>query len=161
MAERVIIAGTRTYKDRKMVYQILDKLFPKGSDVEVLSGLAKGPDYFGWDWAEKRGHERKAFRADWKNLDVPGAKIKDGEYGKYNAKAGIMRNEKMGDYCAEGDSEGKLVLFWDGKSGGTKHMLEYAIKLGIKPKIFLVECDDYDSVSSELQKEYQVNVRGL
>lgn len=77
-------------------------------DVEVVSGRAKGPDTFGEWWALSHGSSIKFFPADW----------------KLGPKAGFIRNEQMGDYADA------LIAFWDGKSGGTKHMIEYMMKLG-------------------------------
>lgn len=77
-------------------------------DVEIVSGRAKGPDTFGEWWALSHGSSIKFFPADW----------------KLGPKAGFIRNEQMGDYADA------LIAFWDGKSGGTKHMIEYMMKLG-------------------------------
>ena len=38
-------------------------------------------------------------------------------------KAGILRNIKMGDYADCG------IIFWDGKSRGSMHMINYLKKL--------------------------------
>lgn len=36
-------------------------------------------------------------KCDWKNLDLPGASIKEGKYGKYNAMAGSARDQEILD----------------------------------------------------------------
>lgn len=77
-------------------------------NAEIVSGRAKGPDTFGEWWALSHGSPIKFFPADW----------------KLGPKAGFIRNEQMGDYADA------LIAFWDGKSGGTKHMIDYMMKLG-------------------------------
>ena len=74
-----------------------------GHVTEIVSGLAKGPDSFGKQWGEANGIPVKEFPADWNKL------------GK---KAGFARNFEMARYADE------LVAFWDGKSRGTKHMIQ-------------------------------------
>ncbi len=109
---KLIVAGSRTIQDREIIFKFLDSL--KSNITEIVSGLAKGPDLIGKEWAEENNIPVKEFPADWCGL------------GK---KAGPIRNCQMGDY-ADG-----LVAFWDGKSNGTKHMIEYAKKKKIPIKI--------------------------
>ena len=49
---------------------------------------------------------------------------------KYGKRAGFIRNCEMVD-CCDG-----VVVFWDGKSKGTKHTIDYASKRG-KPCIIV------------------------
>lgn len=55
------------------------------------------------------GYPIKVFNADWAT------------YGK---RAGYLRNRQMAEYAAE--TGGSLIAFWDGKSRGTKMMIELA-----------------------------------
>jgi hypothetical protein len=81
------------------------------SDVtEVVSGMARGVDTLGIDWAVENWLPWKEFYADWKH------------YGK---SAGYKRNEEMAIYADA------LVAIWDGKSKGTKHMIDLANKHGL------------------------------
>ena len=67
-------------------------------------------------------------------------RIKEGDVGKYvilpgDPKrvpliAGFLRNEDMLSIATH------LIAFWDGKSNGTKHMIEIAQKKGIPVWIF-------------------------
>ena len=43
--------------------------------------------------------------------------------------AGHIRNRAMGDYATH------LVAYFDGKSRGTKGMIEYANKIGLKVRV--------------------------
>lgn len=56
----------------------------------------------------------KRFPAKWK------------EYGK---AAGFVRNSEMADYSD------MLIAFWDGKSKGTKNMIDNAKKKKVKVKV--------------------------
>ena len=85
-------------------------------NTEVVSGRAKGPDTFGEWWALSHGSAIKFFPVDW----------------KLGPKAGFIRNEQMGDYADA------LIAFWDGKSGGTKHMIEYMMKLGKPIRVYFI-----------------------
>jgi hypothetical protein len=51
------------------------------------------------------------------------------DWEKFGKKAGYIRNEEMAKYS---DS---CIVFWDGKSKGTKHMIELAKKYNLNLKI--------------------------
>ena len=115
---KVIIAGSRegfTYQD------VVTAMFNCGftSEVtEVVSGGARGVDRLGETWAAYNDVPVKQFIPDWDGL------------GK---KAGHVRNRDMGDYSDA------LIALWDGKSKGTKGMIEYAEKKGLKVYVYLKE----------------------
>lgn len=96
---KTIVAGSRNW-----VLDIWDELDKHSEITEIVSGLAKGPDTYGKLWAIERGVPVKEFPALWE---------------QYGRKAGILRNIEMGDYADQ------LLAFWDGKSSGTKHMIQY------------------------------------
>lgn len=99
---KTIIAGTRTFDDYDLAEMVLDSI---GSVItEVVCGGAKGADTIGQLWAEKNGVPCRFFFPSWNT------------HGK---SAGMIRNIRMGDYADA------LVLFWDGKSSGSKHMMNY------------------------------------
>lgn len=125
---KVIIAGSRSIVDFETIKKAVD-LCPF-SITEVVSGGAKGVDLLGEKYAEGEKIPIKVFKPSWSNLETPGAIIKTNAYGKYNAKAGIDRNEQMGDYADA------LIAVWDGYSKGTKHMVKYMEKLGKKVFIY-------------------------
>jgi hypothetical protein len=83
-------------------------------DVEIVSGTAAGADTLGERYAQEKGYEVKKFPAQW---DL---------YGK---SAGYKRNQQMAEY-ADG-----LIAFWDGKSRGTKHMIDIATNKGLKVRV--------------------------
>jgi len=111
---RVIIAGSRKIRDFQVVS---DAIKESGFEItEVVSGCAIGVDTNGEIWASLNKIPVKKFRAEW---DL---------YGK---KAGVIRNTMMAQYAEA------LIAVWDGKSHGTKHMIDYAREIGLK--VFLKE----------------------
>jgi len=114
---KIIIAGGRDFNDfeklnKECITIIKEQLKPKTrSEIEIVSGTANGADKLGEQFAEKYKIKVKQFAANW-NL-----------YGK---SAGYKRNEQMAVYAKE--DKGVLIAFWDGKSRGTKHMIELAEK---------------------------------
>ena len=110
---KVIIAGGRDFDDYQRLCSVMNKCPYTVS--EVVCGGARGADYLGGKWGIDQGIPVKYFPADW---------------GKHGKKAGHLRNTEMGDYADA------LVAFWDKKSKGTKHMIDYATKLGLKVNVF-------------------------
>lgn len=129
----LIVAGGRDFNDYEtmeaklngLVYGMLDS--KQVGEIVIVSGDAlRGADPLGIHYGEENGLTIDKYPADWDNLDVPGAVIKTSRYGKsYNAIAGHMRNQVMAD-IAHG-----LIAFWDGKSRGTRDMIDRATLKGI------------------------------
>ena len=118
---KVIIAGGRDFNDYSLLEDevfdfILDLGIPLGR-IEFVLGGARGADNLGLQFAKEYGFNYKMFIPDWKGL------------GK--KKAGIIRNHEMGDYAD------MLVAFWNGKSTGTKDMIDYATKKGLVVKVVM------------------------
>lgn len=124
---KVIIAGSRNYKDNKFIFSELDKILTQeyfheyGEDNgnilcdEIISGGARGVDTCSKHYAIYNKVKYREFKADWKT------------HGK---SAGPIRNEEM---AKEGDM---LIAFWDGRSKGTKDMIDRAFKN--KLKIYII-----------------------
>lgn len=104
---KVIIAGGRKFNNYALMCQEIEKM---NLDItEVVCGGAKGADLLGQKWAEEHGIAVKFMPAEWEI---------------YGRAAGMMRNELMGDYADY------LIAFWDGKSKGTLHMINYMEQIG-------------------------------
>ncbi len=102
---RVIVAGSRGLKNFPLLCGLMDE-FRRAYDIQcVVSGTAKGADTMGAAWARRNRIAVVEFPADWE------------QHGK---RAGYLRNVQMAEFATA------LVAFWDGKSPGTKHMIEIA-----------------------------------
>lgn len=120
---KVIIAGSRHINDYQLVSTVISNTISKYniSVTEVVSGCANGPDVLGEQWALENNIPVAPFPAEWDDISAPDAKIKINKWGKqYNALAGFQRNERMAEYADV------LIAIWDGKSHGTKDMIERA-----------------------------------
>ena len=111
---KVIIAGGRNFRDYDKLRESCDNILVNQKEVEIVSGTAVGADTLGERYAQEKDYEVKKFTAQW---DL---------YGK---SAGYKRNQQMAEY-ADG-----LIAFWDGKSKGTKHMIDIANKMGLKVRV--------------------------
>ena len=104
---RIIVAGCRTFNNYHLMRETLDKRI--NDFKEVVCGGARGADSLGATWAQTHSIPIKYMEADWQT---------------HGQAAGFIRNHEMGDYADE------LIAFWDGKSTGTKDMIDYMQKLG-------------------------------
>lgn len=77
----------------------------------IISGHASDADALGERYAQERGSQLDTYPADRKVL------------GK---AAGSIRNAKMAEVADA------LIAFWDGKSWGTKNMIDTVTKRGLK-----------------------------
>lgn len=112
---RVIIAGSRSFDDYDMLVKTMDMVLQNITDeIQVVCGMAAGADTLGERYAKERGFQIAYFPADWK---------------KYGRAAGFNRNVEM---AKNADA---LVAFWDGKSKGTKHMVDIACRYNLKVRV--------------------------
>src|SRR5574343_1355792 len=109
---RLLVAGSREYRNSAFVFERLDHLTKNlaREELVVISGLAKGPDSIAIAWAKARGLDWTEFPADWD------------AFGK---RAGYLRNEEMGALATH------CVVFWDGVSRGTLDMIRRAKAKGL------------------------------
>lgn len=119
---KLIIAGSRNQRSLEQLEAAmkLNGYDPTNVDV-VISGCARGADRLGEAWAKRHGVNVAQFPADW-----------NGIHGK---NAGFVRNEKMAEYGDE------LLAMWDGKSPGTKHMIDTMNRLCKPVKVFYLRSD--------------------
>ena len=118
---RVIIAGSRDFNDyellKKSAIEIITKTTMLPDLTRIVSGGARGADTLGERFANEMGLEISRFIPDWDGL------------GK---RAGYVRNAEMAKFAVEDDNDGMLIAFWDGKSRGTKHMIDLAKRYGLE-----------------------------
>lgn len=117
MKKRIVIAGCRDYNNYDEAKPYIDfclSNISKENSIVIVSGCASGADAIGERYAKENGYEVEKYPADWK---------------AYGRGAGPKRNKQMAqvsDY---------VICFWDGKSKGTKSMIDYARKCGKPVKI--------------------------
>ena len=113
---KTIIAGSRGFDNYESMTKELGNV--DFEITEVVSGTARGADRLGERWAESNDMPISRMPANWD------------QHGK---AAGYIRNEEMAK-CSDA-----LVAFWDGRSKGTKHMIDLAKKHDLKVKVVLVK----------------------
>ncbi|HEU4376265.1 MAG TPA: hypothetical protein VFS02_22420 [Telluria sp.] len=88
--------------------------------TEVASGCADGVDQLGEQLARLWHLPVRQFPADWK---------------RYGRAAGRQRNLQMAVYAEA------LIAVWDGKSPGTRHMIETAMRMGLKVFVYRTDLE--------------------
>lgn len=63
----------------------------------IIHGDASGADSLAQAWAEFQDIPTLRFPAKWRDITVPGAVVRVGKFGAYNAIAGHTRNQQMLD----------------------------------------------------------------
>ena len=113
---RVVVAGGRDFNNYELLKQKLTHFLSrkKPNEVEIVSGGARGADSLGERFAKEKGCQLKIMNADWNT------------FGK---SAGYIRNAEMAKYADA------CVVFWDGVSRGSRHMINLAEKEGIPVKV--------------------------
>ena len=109
---KLAIIGSRSIKEIDFEKHI--KIQP----VLVVSGGAVGVDTLAENWAKANGIATLIIKPD---------------YARYGRVAPLIRNK---DIVKESDF---VIAFWDGKSKGTEHTINYAKKAGKRVEIILVQ----------------------
>ena len=115
---KIIIAGSRCFNDYNLLKNKCDYLLSNTNKntIEIVSGTCNGTDKLGEKYAKENNLKLTLFPADWNS------------FGK---SAGYIRNEEMAKYSDA------LIVFWDGKSKGTNHMIDLAKKYSLIVKTIL------------------------
>lgn len=100
---------------RGLTVNNLEKYLPQ-EVTEIVSGGARGVDTSARAYADKNGIKLKEF--------LP-------EYEKYGRRAPLVRNDLIIDYADV------VFAFWDGKSRGTKYVIDNCKRKGKKVKVFI------------------------
>ena len=128
---KVIIAGSRNFNNYNKLKEFCDKVLVNQNDIEIISGTAEGADKLGERYAKEKGYTLTEFPAKWKDLTAKPCFVKyDKNKEPYNVLAGLNRNEEMAKYADA------LIIFWDGRSSGSKNMIESATKHKLKIKFY-------------------------
>ena len=119
---KTIIAGSRTIQSYDAVLRALAACGFADRITSVFSGMASGPDIFGYRWALERKLPVRPFFPDWKTHGKP---------------AGIIRNMEMVTYADA------MVVLWDTRSTGTKHIIEYSKKMLPPLEVYVQLCPEF------------------
>ena len=109
----LLIAGGRDFSNYNLLARRCAAYIAENCGVQepiILSGCASGADSLGEQFAMEYSLECRYFPAQWE---------------KYGRAAGPMRNRQMAQ-VANG-----AVVFWDGRSRGTRSMIGYLRQMGV------------------------------
>ena len=121
MIKRVAVAGCRHYENYEEAKKYIDFCISeirKKYTLIIVSGGCRGADALGERYAAESGFMAEIYPAVWE---------------KYGRAAGPKRNKKIAEISDY------IICFWDGKSKGTKSLIQFAEKAGKTVKIKLIE----------------------
>jgi hypothetical protein len=121
---KILITGGRNYKNKKLLYSVLDYINEQTPIESLAHGDCTGADLLAKEWCLAKSIKSTAYPADW-------------SIGK---KAGPMRNAYMLK-----DFEPDMVLAFDG-GRGTANAIQFAKKMGF-PVTFANEVADQISTN--------------
>lgn len=134
MPGRILICGSREWNDSEAIEFVIDKLISKyGDDISIIHGAARGADSLAGQAATKRELVTVSCPAKW---------------GKYDKKAGTIRNQFMLDRCKP-----QLVIAFNEdleNSKGTGHMVRIAKKVGVPAFCFICLQHAKDYIDEQL-----------
>ena len=114
---KIIIAGGRDFMDYNLLKEKTNKILQEkrvSHKIVIISGCARGADTLGLRYASENAFDVEEHPANW---------------DKYGKKAGYMRNVEMAE------NANALIAFWDGKSKGTKHMIDIATERNLPTRV--------------------------
>jgi YspA, cpYpsA-related SLOG family len=77
MGRRVLVCGGRDFNDSDKLFEVLDQEHARNPFDLVITGGAKGADWWGHYWAIKRGVPYKVFPADWMTYGEAAGPVRD------------------------------------------------------------------------------------
>ena len=108
---KVAVIGSRDIKEINIGEYLKDDV------TEIVSGGAKGADALAREFAIEHGIKLTEF--------LP-------EYNRYKRGAPLKRNIQIAEYAD------KVLAFWDGKSRGTKFVIDYCKNNSIPVEVIVV-----------------------
>ncbi|MBO5996325.1 MAG: DUF2493 domain-containing protein, partial [Acetobacter sp.] len=105
-----LISGENKIINR-LILSVMFQNKMKTNNVIIVSGHAPGADTLGEKFAADHNLQCELHPADW---------------NRHGRAAGPIRNEKMAEVSDA------LIAFWDGKSRGTRSMIEIARRKGLQ-----------------------------
>lgn len=144
----VIVAGSRGWDDYAKFSRLMAPSFliegRVRPDVVFISGEApSGADNMIIRWCVQHQADWCGFPAQWDRTDGSVVRIKYTRTGRpYNALAGFQRNQDMAEYATE------LWAFYDGRSPGTRDMIERAARRKLKTWVVLIDKERTDDTQT-------------
>lgn len=119
-AAKVIVTGGRDFSDYEFMKENLEQIFwfedfCGNSEIKIISGMEDGADTLVLRFADEFKLTKILFPANW----------------KLYYQADFLRNEDMMEVATH------LVVFWDGKSMGSQHIIELAQNKGIPYRVLV------------------------
>ena len=108
---------TAVIGSRNLQIEELETYLPEGTN-EIVSGGARGIDRCAAMCARKNGWKLTEFLPD---------------YRRYGRGAPLIRNRQIAEYADV------VIAFWDGRSRGTKHTIDYCGKIGRAVRIIPIQ----------------------
>lgn len=108
---KILITGSRGWTDRNKVEHAIKNYGGLENSVIIVHGGAVGADSIANSIAKSYGLVCHVHYPNW---------------NKFGKKAGIIRNEEM----LLKENPDVVLAFWDRKSPGTKHMMDFATSQG-------------------------------
>lgn len=115
---KLAIIGSRNLQINNIEQYITDAV------TEIVSGGAKGIDSCAAEFALSKGIAFKEFLPDYK---------------KHGKAAPVIRNKEIVNYSDA------ILAFWDGKSRGTKNVIDYCNKTGTPLRVIILPADEASS----------------
>ena len=120
---KIIIAGSRDFLNYELLKSECNDHINSltnlhDNSIAIISGNARGADRLGEKYAEEHNYKCHIMPADW---------------NKHGMRAGYLRNSDMAKQA------NALIAFWDGKSKGTKNMIQEAKKANLDIKVIMYE----------------------
>ena len=117
---RILVSGSRGWKDKETIQNALYKavlavLFAP----TIVHGGARGADSLAQEICEELHWKSEVHKADWNT---------------FGRAAGYKRNREMAE-----SGIAKALIFWDGTSPGTKHMIDILEELRIPKEVYVVQ----------------------
>jgi len=103
------------------VVRVLLQGIPGSYDLQWVTGCASGIDEIPF--------VLKDLYDEYETTEIHRFPVTKEDWDTHGKKAGYLRNQVMAEYCDA------AIIIWDGKSKGTKHMIDIMFEYPDKPTI--------------------------
>ncbi|MHB8674657.1 MAG: SLOG family protein [Candidatus Limnocylindrales bacterium] len=117
MSRMVLVSGSRTFPSPELVKDRIRTALTPGD--HLMHGCARGVDTWAEEAARSVGATILRRPADW---------------DRYGTRAGLLRNADMFEEACRADDV-RILIFWDGRSRGTKNMIDRCVAAGMPHEI--------------------------